>query len=126
MTIRNVIRSLAIAPIRGYQKYISPAFAPSCRYAPTCSNYAIEAIREHGAIKGIILGTWRILRCNPWSKGGVDHVPPRGRWKPDPWVPPGDWVGHTLGQTPPSAMGYDGETTPRPDEGATTQNPHRR
>ncbi len=61
--------------IRLYQKFISPLFPPRCRYYPTCSHYAIDAYEKHGFIKGTILTTRRILRCNPWSRGGVDFVP---------------------------------------------------
>lgn len=59
-----------------YQKYISPLKPPCCKYSPTCSNYAIEAIKLHGAFKGLILAVWRLLRCNPLSRGGYDPVPP--------------------------------------------------
>lgn len=61
--------------IRGYQKCISPLFPPCCRFYPTCSNYAIEAIEKHGWLKGGALAAWRILRCNPFCKGGYDPVP---------------------------------------------------
>ena len=61
--------------IRFYQKNISPATQPTCRYYPTCSNYALEAINRHGAIKGGLMGSARILRCNPFVEGGVDKVP---------------------------------------------------
>ncbi|MFV0426641.1 MAG: membrane protein insertion efficiency factor YidD [Beutenbergiaceae bacterium] len=63
--------------VRGYQLIVSPWFAPTCRYYPSCSAYAITALRTHGAVKGTGLALWRVLRCNPWSRGGVDHVPPR-------------------------------------------------
>lgn len=66
---------LARLLIRGYQKFISPLFPPRCKYYPTCSAYAIQALEKHGFIKGTILAVWRILRCNPWSRGGVDYVP---------------------------------------------------
>ena len=75
----RALRALLSAPIVAYQRYISPALGPRCRYAPSCSTYALQAIRVHGPIKGLILATWRLLRCNPWSHGGVDHVPERGR-----------------------------------------------
>lgn len=61
--------------IKKYQKYISPLTPPSCRYIPTCSSYGIEAIERFGALKGGILTFWRILRCNPFCKGGYDPVP---------------------------------------------------
>ncbi|MBE6562228.1 MAG: membrane protein insertion efficiency factor YidD [Ruminococcaceae bacterium] len=65
--------------IRLYQKILSPLKPPSCRFTPTCSNYAIEAIKEWGIIIGLALALWRILRCNPFSKGGYDPVPRRKR-----------------------------------------------
>lgn len=68
------LRSLVIAPIRGYQRFISPALPRSCKYEPTCSQYAVEAIRTEGVLKGLVLASWRILRCNPWSHGGYDPV----------------------------------------------------
>mgnify|MGYP002481323402 CR=1 FL=1 len=61
--------------IRFYQKCISPLKPPSCKYYPTCSNYAIQAIERFGPIKGLFLAIYRILRCNPFSKGGYDPVP---------------------------------------------------
>lgn len=56
-----------------YQKFISPSFAPRCKYYPSCSSYALTAIQNYG-LKGIVMATWRVLRCNPWSHGGVDYV----------------------------------------------------
>lgn len=61
--------------IKKYQKNISPLKRPTCKYIPTCSNYAIEAIETHGAFKGFALAVFRIIRCNPFSKGGYDPVP---------------------------------------------------
>lgn len=72
---------LALAPIRFYQRWISPAFPARCRYYPSCSAYAVEAVTVHGPIKGLLLATWRLLRCNPLTRGGVDHVPDPGRWR---------------------------------------------
>ncbi len=92
----NPLSALLIAPIRGYQKFISPALPPQCRYYPTCSSYAVEAIQVHGPLKGVLLGSWRVLRCNPFSRGGVDHVPAKGKWKASEWVPPSDWAGHDI------------------------------
>ena len=69
------MKKIFIGLIRGYQKFISPLFPPSCRYYPTCSNYAVQAIQKHGAIKGSIMGISRILRCHPFVKGGYDPVP---------------------------------------------------
>lgn len=62
--------------IRGYQLFISPLLGPRCRFYPTCSHYALEAIETHGALKGSWLSLCRLLRCHPWSEGGVDPVPP--------------------------------------------------
>ena len=71
-----MIKRLLIILIKLYRKYISPLKRyPSCRYIPTCSQYAIEAIEKYGAIKGGLLALWRIIRCNPFSNGGYDPVP---------------------------------------------------
>lgn len=69
-----MIKKILIAPVRFYQRFISPAFPPSCRFRPTCSNYMIEAIEKHGA-KGVLMGLARIGRCHPWSEEGDDPVP---------------------------------------------------
>ncbi len=61
--------------VRLYRKFISPLFPPCCRFTPTCSEYAIEAFEKHGVVKGLFLSIWRILRCNPFCKGGYDPVP---------------------------------------------------
>ncbi|ATW49484.1 membrane protein insertion efficiency factor YidD [Streptomyces xantholiticus] len=68
-----------LALIKIYQWTISPLLGPVCRYYPSCSHYGYTAIDRHGAVKGTALTAWRILRCNPWSPGGVDHVPERKR-----------------------------------------------
>jgi putative membrane protein insertion efficiency factor len=67
-------RGAALAPIRLYQKVISPLFGRRCRFAPSCSDYALDAISEYGIIRGAILAGWRLLRCNPFSHGGFDPV----------------------------------------------------
>jgi len=69
------MKNILIKIIKLYQKYLSPLKSTKCPYFPTCSNYGIEAIEKHGALKGGILAVWRILRCNPLSKGGYDPVP---------------------------------------------------
>lgn len=69
------MKKILIKLIRFYQKAISPLTPPRCKYHPTCSHYAVEAIETHGAFKGTMLAMWRILRCNPFSKGGYDPVP---------------------------------------------------
>lgn len=61
--------------IRGYKRFVSPMLPPSCRFYPTCSDYAYEAIEKHGLLKGGRLAIWRVLRCNPFCKGGIDPVP---------------------------------------------------
>ncbi|MCS7074595.1 MAG: membrane protein insertion efficiency factor YidD [Bacteroidia bacterium] len=66
---------LFIFLIRGYQRWISPVLPPSCRYVPSCSQYAIEALQKHGFFYGLGLSLWRILRCNPWGGCGHDPVP---------------------------------------------------
>jgi len=63
-----------LAPIRLYQRAISPALPRRCKYEPTCSRYAAQAVEEYGILKGLVLATWRLLRCNPWSDGGYDPV----------------------------------------------------
>lgn len=70
-----ILKKLLTAEIRFYQKHISPHFPPCCRYRPSCSHYALEAISRYGAIRGTWLSALRILRCNPFSKGGWDPVP---------------------------------------------------
>ncbi len=65
----------ALAAIRFYKKHISPSLPPGCRYQPTCSEFTYEAIARHGVIRGTALGAWRLVRCNPLSKGGYDPVP---------------------------------------------------
>ena len=68
------MRAMVVAPIRLYQRLISPALGPRCKYHPSCSAYAVEAIRTYGVLRGLVLAAWRLLRCNPWSHGGVDPV----------------------------------------------------
>ena len=67
-------RRVAVAPILAYQRLVSPLLGRRCKYEPTCSRYAVEAIRELGVARGIVLAVWRVLRCNPWSHGGYDPV----------------------------------------------------
>lgn len=66
---------LLIIPIKGYKRFVSPLFPPVCRYTPTCSTYAIEAIVKHGPLRGTWLAIKRIVRCNPWGGSGYDPVP---------------------------------------------------
>ena len=69
------MKKIVIALIKGYRKYISPMRSTKCPYFPTCSEYGLQAVEKYGVIKGGLLAFWRILRCNPFSKGGYDPVP---------------------------------------------------
>ena len=80
------MKRICIAMIRFYQKHISPALLSCCRYVPTCSQYAIEAIEKRGVFVGIFLAVKRLFRCNPWGGSGFDPVPERRRKK----IPPKD------------------------------------
>jgi hypothetical protein len=71
-----------VSGVRLYQRFISPLKPPTCRFYPTCSCYALEALERHGAIGGSLLSLWRILRCNPFNPGGIDKVPQKIRWNP--------------------------------------------
>ena len=81
-------RAAVSVPIRLYQRLISPALGQRCKYHPSCSAYALQAIRSYGILRGVVLAGWRLLRCNPWSHGGFDPVDqqplfrPRGAHRP--------------------------------------------
>ena len=77
------MRSLLLGLIWVYRHTISPILPPTCRYHPSCSAYGFEALQVHGAAKGTVLTAWRVLRCNPFTPGGLDPVPARGAWRPD-------------------------------------------
>lgn len=70
----SFLRALAVVPVRVYQRVISPAIPQRCKYHPSCSQYAVTAVREYGILRGSVLTIWRLLRCNPWSDGGVDFA----------------------------------------------------
>lgn len=70
-----MIRRAAVATIRAYKRLVSPILPPACRFQPTCSEYAVEAIEKHGVLRGVSLSLRRIVRCAPWHPGGVDPVP---------------------------------------------------
>jgi uncharacterized protein len=70
----TVLRRIATAPVRFYQRLISPGLPARCKYYPSCSEYAVHAVRRYGILRGVVLAAWRLLRCNPWSHGGVDFV----------------------------------------------------
>jgi uncharacterized protein len=82
--VKRFLTAILIAPIRAYQRWISPALAPRCRYYPTCSAYAVQAIRELGPVRGSILAGWRLLRCNPFSHGGIDELSDRKLFRNTP------------------------------------------
>jgi putative membrane protein insertion efficiency factor len=69
-----MMRYLVTAPVRLYQRAISPLLPARCKYYPSCSEYALGAVRRYGILRGVTLAVWRLLRCNPWSHGGVDFV----------------------------------------------------
>ena len=101
MSIGRILAQPLIWLVRAYQLLISPLIPPSCRYYPSCSAYAVTALERFGPVKGTYLAVWRVLRCNPWSPGGVDHVPQR----------------HTPDQTSPQ------EPALSPDPGRATTHP---
>jgi uncharacterized protein len=78
------LRAIALAPIRAYQRVVSPLLPSRCKYHPTCSEYAVQAIRTQGVLRGLVLAGWRILRCNPWSHGGFDPVENQRLFPPRP------------------------------------------
>ena len=75
-------RAIAGLPIRLYQRVISPALPRRCKYHPSCSAYALQAIRSYGILRGVVLAAWRLLRCNPWSHGGFDPVEQQRLFRP--------------------------------------------
>lgn len=78
------MRAVVLAPIVVYQRVISPALPRRCKYEPTCSRYAVQAVEEYGILRGLVLAMWRLLRCNPWSHGGYDPVEAQHLFKADP------------------------------------------
>ena len=78
-----MIKRAVLALLRGYKRWISPHLGNNCRFVPTCSEYAMQAVEIHGVLKGGLLSLWRILRCNPLGKYGYDPVPEKGRWRRD-------------------------------------------
>jgi uncharacterized protein len=78
------MRRVVAAPIVAYQRLVSPALGRRCKYEPTCSAYAVQAIREFGILRGLVLAAWRLLRCNPFSHGGFDPVEAQRLFRPRP------------------------------------------
>lgn len=83
-----MIARLLVICVQIYQWTLRPFIGANCRFEPSCSVYAIEALRTHGAVRGSVLATWRILRCNPWHAGGLDPVPPPSCYSPCSCHPP--------------------------------------
>lgn len=73
--MKTYLVRLYLFPVRFYRRFISPLIPPCCRFTPTCSAYAVKAVERFGIIKGTVLAVWRILRCNPFCRGGYDDVP---------------------------------------------------
>jgi uncharacterized protein len=78
----TIARSFVLVPIRAYQRLISPVLPQRCKYYPSCSQYAVDAIKRYGVLRGLILAAWRLLRCNPWSHGGVDPAEQQRLFRP--------------------------------------------
>jgi hypothetical protein len=85
--MRHALRALAIAPIKLYQRLISPMVGQRCKYYPSCSEYAVQAVQRFGMLRGLVLAAWRLLRCNPWSHGGFDPVEDQRIFAPKATVP---------------------------------------
>ena len=85
--MKRALHAIVLAPIRLYMRMISPALPRRCKYEPTCSAYAVQAIRELGVLRGSILAACRLARCNPFTHGGYDPVEARPFFKPKPGVP---------------------------------------
>jgi len=86
-TVTGLVRQATVGAlvwlVRAYQVTVSPLLGPCCRYAPSCSAYAIEALKVHGVVRGLVLAAWRVLRCHPFAEGGYDPVP--GEFRPFGW-----------------------------------------
>jgi uncharacterized protein len=88
-TVRRALIALLLAPIHAYRRFVSPALPRRCKYEPTCSAYAEQAIRELGPVRGTIVALWRLVRCNPWSHGGHDPLEARRLFRPRAGSPEG-------------------------------------
>jgi len=80
------MRHVAALPIHAYRLLVSPLVGQRCKYHPSCSQYALDALREHGVLRGLVLAGWRLLRCNPWSRGGVDYARDQTLFKAGRWI----------------------------------------
>ncbi len=83
----RVPRAIAVSILRFYQHWISPAFGQRCRYYPSCSEYAVQAVQRFGILRGLVLAGWRLLRCNPFSRGGFDPVEEQRLFSPRATLP---------------------------------------
>jgi uncharacterized protein len=83
MSIEHAARRVVLTPLVVYQRSISPLLPRRCKYEPTCSRYAVQAIEEYGILRGLVLAAWRVLRCNPWSHGGYDPARDQRVFRPD-------------------------------------------
>jgi uncharacterized protein len=81
--LRTVATGVALAPVYAYRRLVSPLLPARCKYHPSCSRYAIDAVREVGILRGSVLAAWRLARCNPWSNGGYDPIEARPFFRPD-------------------------------------------
>jgi putative membrane protein insertion efficiency factor len=78
----RLLREFVLLPVRAYRRIVSPAMPSRCKYHPSCSAYAVEAVRSYGVVRGSVLAGWRIMRCNPWSHGGFDPVERQRLFRP--------------------------------------------
>jgi putative membrane protein insertion efficiency factor len=85
--VKNGVRGVVVAPIKLYQRLISPVAGQRCKYYPSCSEYAVQAVQQFGILRGLVLAGWRLLRCNPWSHGGFDPVEDQRLFAPKVPVP---------------------------------------
>jgi putative membrane protein insertion efficiency factor len=88
VTVSGLLRGMVTAPIVAYQRVVSPLLPRRCKYEPTCSSYAAQAIGRFGILRGLVLAGWRLLRCNPWSHGGYDPVEAQRLFEPSSSPPP--------------------------------------
>jgi putative membrane protein insertion efficiency factor len=81
--ISRGVSAALLAPVRFYRRFVTPALPARCKYHPTCSAYAVQAVKELGPVKGTIVAGWRLARCNPWSNGGYDPLERRSLFRPE-------------------------------------------
>jgi putative membrane protein insertion efficiency factor len=86
-SLLDVPRNAVVLLLKAYRAVVSPLYGDVCRYFPSCSAYALEAVTVHGVVKGCSMAAYRVLRCNPWSHGGIDHVPAGRRIWPEGHTP---------------------------------------